>query len=98
MSAVPNEVSINNLGEIIIHICEGQINRYMWRKGVYILYSRIAAILKERELTFAELSRLSGVPDNVFSNLKSRGGKISLDNANKIAKALEVPIEKLLEE
>lgn len=62
------------------------------------MYSKIAELLKEKGLTFSDLSRLTGVADNVFSNLKKRGGYLSLDSANKVAKALEIPIEKLLED
>ena len=63
------------------------------------MYSRIAELLKEKNITFAELSRMTGITENVFSNLKNRsGGKLSADNLLKVAKALEVSIEDLLEE
>ena len=63
------------------------------------MYLKIAEMLKEKNMTFSELSRMTGITENVFSNLKNRsGGKLSADNLLKVAKALDIPIEKLLED
>lgn len=61
------------------------------------MYSTIAKILEAKKMTFADLSKLSGVAGNVFSNLKARGGNLSAENMVKVAKALNIPMELLFE-
>ena len=54
----------------------------------------IKAFLKKRKLSQAEWSRLSGVPaTTIISAVKGRGMKYS--TAEKLCKALEIPVEKL---
>ena len=60
------------------------------------MYEKIAAIIREKGLTFADLSRATGISESIFSNLKNRNGKLSLTNAAKIAELLDVTIEELI--
>lgn len=60
------------------------------------MFEKIAALLTERKMTFAELSRKTGISESIFSNLKNRGGKLSIDNAAKVANALDVEIGDLI--
>ncbi len=60
------------------------------------MYQRIASLAKDRGVTIAEVSRQTGVAETVFSNLKYRGGNLSIDNALKVAQFFGVTIEDLL--
>lgn len=60
------------------------------------MYEKILELIRGKEITFSELSRQTGIAENVFSNLKSRDGKLSLENAAKVAAYFGVPIEDLL--
>ena len=59
----------------------------------------IYKILKERELTPYQLAKKTGMNVNIFYDLKSGKQKdITLSKAYKIAKALNVSIDDLIEE
>lgn len=60
------------------------------------MYEKIVALLKEKGLTVADLARATGISDSIFSNMKNRDGRLSLENAAKVAAALEIKIEELL--
>lgn len=60
------------------------------------MYERIDALVKERGMNMSALSRETGIAENVFSNLKSRKGNLSIDNALKIARYFGVSIEDLI--
>ena len=60
------------------------------------MYNKCEKLLKAKGMTFADLSRATGIGENVFSNLKTRGGHLSLDNAVKVAKVLKVKVEDLI--
>ncbi len=60
------------------------------------MYEKIVELLKEKGLSVSNLSRMTGISESVFSNMKSRGGKLSLDNAAKVATALGVKVEELI--
>lgn len=59
------------------------------------MYETLEKLLKERGLTFAEVSRATGISESVFSNLKTRGNNLSFDNAAKVARFLGLPLERL---
>lgn len=60
------------------------------------MYEKILELIREKEITFAELSRQTGIAENVFSNLKSRGGMLSVENAARVADYFGVRIDDLL--
>lgn len=60
------------------------------------MYEKIATILKEKGMTFSTLSKETGIAENVFSNLKARGGNLSFANAMKVSVALGVGVEELV--
>ena len=60
------------------------------------MYKKYEELLKERNLTTAEVSRGTGISESVISNWKKRGGNLSLENAKKVADFLGVSIEELL--
>lgn len=57
------------------------------------MYERILEILKAKDMTFADLSRATGITENIFSNLKNRDGNLSVKNLSKVALALDVPMD-----
>lgn len=60
------------------------------------MYKIIERIAEAKGMSMAELSAKSGVAQNVLSNLKARGGNLSLPNAIKVADALEVDLSDLV--
>lgn len=60
------------------------------------MYKVIERLARERGMSIAELSAKSGVAQNVLSNLKARGGNLSVINAAKIADALGVDLQALI--
>ena len=59
------------------------------------MYATIKKILDEKGLTFYELSRMTGIRESVFSNLKNRDGALCFDNAVKVADALGIELADL---
>lgn len=62
------------------------------------MYERCEQLIKEKGLTIAEAARGAGISQTIFSNMKARGGGLSLENAAKLARFLGVQIEELLPE
>lgn len=62
------------------------------------MYKIIERLAEEKGMTMADLSAKSGVAQNVLSNLKARGGNLSIQNAMKIATALDVDLIELVRE
>ncbi len=56
------------------------------------MYATIKKILDEKGLTFYNLSKMTGIRESVFSNLKNRGGALSFENAVKVADALKISL------
>lgn len=61
------------------------------------MYDTIKRMANALDMTIADLCRASGVTESVMSNLKRRGGSLSLDSAVKVARVLGVPVEALME-
>lgn len=59
------------------------------------MYERIEQLIKTKGLTIADAARGAGINQSIFSNMKARGGDLSLDNALKLAKFLGVKVEDL---
>lgn len=62
------------------------------------MYQAIKTIAEEQGKTIAQVAKESGVSESALSMMKKRGGKMSVENAAKIAKVLGVSVEELLEE
>ncbi len=62
-------------------------------------YLAFKIALAEKELTFEELGNIIGIKRqsvNAFANTLKNGGSPNASNANRYAKALGIPVEKLL--
>lgn len=62
------------------------------------MYNIIKQLAEEQGKTVAQVARESGVSEAVLSMMKKRGGKLSIENAAKVAGVLNVPIDRLLGE
>ena len=62
------------------------------------MYNIIKQLAEEQGKTVAQVSKESGVSEAVMSMMKKRGGKLSIENAAKVAGVLGVPVERLLGE
>jgi len=62
--------------------------------GRYAIPCGLCALMSDKELTRAAVARLSGVSSRTVS-IARKGGRISLDSAEKIAVALEVPVKQI---
>lgn len=62
------------------------------------MYKKYEEIIKRLGITTAEVSRMTGIPEPVFSNWKNRGGCPRAENLVKIARCLGVTVEELFEE
>ena len=65
------------------------------------MYEKFLALLREKEVTIADVSRETGIPFSTLSMWKARqdkNAKLSLENTAKIAKYFGVGIEYFLEE
>lgn len=65
------------------------------------MYEKFLALLEERGVTVAEVSRQTGIPFSTLSMWKSRrdtNAKLSLDNAAKLARYFGVSLEEFLDE
>ena len=64
---------------------------------MYNLYKNIEKITKSKNMSFYELAKLSGIKQDVFSELKSgRQKDITLYKAKLIAEALDITIDELV--
>lgn len=60
------------------------------------MYKIIKQLAEEQGKSIAQVARESGVSEAALSMMKKRGGKANIENAIKIARALNVPVDKLL--
>lgn len=65
------------------------------RKGATYLYKKIERLLKEKGVTVAEMCASTGIRQSVMSNLKSREGNLSFENAVKVADYLGIDLSEL---
>ena len=70
-------------------------NPHCWEKGKAMnFYETLAEYMQEKNITASELSKLTGIRKQYFSDLKSGKAKdVSWVNALKIIKALGVPLD-----
>lgn len=61
------------------------------------MYEKIQAHLLKMEKTFYWLSKETGIPTSIFTMMKNRKGNLSSENLVKVAKALNIPAEALIE-
>ena len=61
------------------------------------MYKKYEEIIKRLGITTAEVSRRTGIPEPVFSNWKHRGGCLKAENLIKVARAIGVTMEELME-
>lgn len=57
------------------------------------MYAKFEALLKERGVTAADVSRATGITHTVFANWKARGGGLSVENLKKVADFFGVAME-----
>ena len=62
------------------------------------MYQRYLELLEKAGETTAQVSRATGIAENVFSNWKQRNGKLSSENLLKLAKHFGVPMEYFLDQ
>ena len=60
------------------------------------MYKIIKQLAEEQGKSIAQVARESGVSEAALSMMKKRGGKANIENAIKIARVLNVPVDKLL--
>lgn len=58
-----------------------------------ILYSRFQKLLERDKVTAAQVCKATGVSESTISNLKARGGNLSVDNLKALADYFKVPME-----
>lgn len=68
------------------------------REEVRTLYNRIQWILDDRELKWADLAKLIGVSPKTLSSMKSQGVNPSFITVKKIAKALDISLDELVDD
>lgn len=59
------------------------------------MYDVIKALADDKGVTFADISRATGIAETTLSNLKARNGSLSFANAALIAEYFGVPLERL---
>ena len=62
------------------------------------MYEIIKRLAEDRGMTIAQVARASGVSEATLSMMKKRGTKLSLVNAVKVARVLNVDVNELVEE
>lgn len=60
------------------------------------MYEIIKRLAEDRGMTIAQLAKESGVSESVLSMMKKRGNKLSLVNAVKVARVLNVDVNELM--
>lgn len=68
------------------------------RGEVRALYNRIQWILDDRELKWADLAKLIGLSPKTLSSMKSQGVNPSFITVKKIAKALDISLDELVDD
>lgn len=59
------------------------------------LYEIIRELADEKGVTFADISRATGIAETTLSNMKTRNGSLSFANAALIADYFGIPLERL---
>ena len=59
------------------------------------MYDIIKELADEKGVTFADISRATGIAETTLSNMKTRNGSLSFANAALIAEYFGVPLERL---
>lgn len=59
------------------------------------MYSSFLGILESRKMSIAQVAHGTGIKESVFSNWKSRGGYLSMENALKVASYLNISLDLL---
>lgn len=62
------------------------------------MYERFEKMRTDKGVTVADVSRATGITESTLSNWKKRGGKISIDNAVKLAKYFGTSVDALIAE
>lgn len=62
------------------------------------MYEIIKRLAEDRGMTIAQVARASGVSEATLSMMKKRGTRLSLVNAVKVARVLNVDVNELVEE
>lgn len=67
------------------------------------MYEKFLKLLRKKHLTVYRVSKMSGIPQSIFSDWKKRyeegkDSKLSIDNLKKLADALDVQLMYFLEE
>lgn len=62
------------------------------------MYNIIKQLAEEQGKTISQVAREAGVSEAVMSMMKKRGGKLSIENAAKVARVLGVTVDRLLGE
>lgn len=62
------------------------------------MYEIIERLAEDRGMTIAQVARASGVSEATLSMMKKRGTRLSLVNAVKVARVLNVDVNELVEE
>lgn len=62
------------------------------------MYEIIKRLAEDRGMTIAQVARASGVSEATLSMMKKRGTKLSLVNAVKVARVMNVDVNELVEE
>lgn len=60
------------------------------------MYEIIKRLAEDRGMTIAQVARESGVSEAVLSMMKKRGNKLSIVNAVKVARVLNVDVNDLI--
>lgn len=61
------------------------------------MYEKLKELLDERGITVAEMCRETGISQSTMSNLKERGGNLSVENLVKVTRYLGVTVESIVE-
>ena len=62
-----------------------------------MMYEKIKFFLDEMDKSFYWLAKETGITEQTFSMMKRRGSSLSAGNLVKVARALEIPMEKLID-
>lgn len=57
------------------------------------MYYKILELAEKKGVTFADISRATGIRESTFSNLKARGGTLTIENATKVADYFGVSLD-----
>ena len=67
-----------------------------WRRIVYVEYGRLFEIMKNGEISGAELAKKAGISGNIMTRIR-RNEYISLESIEKICNALNCRVDDIIE-